>query len=582
MNNFYQAMVKCAAVGKRMCTETEWSFACEGPEMKPFPYGFKRDPTKCNGDQPWDHPQMGRVGRFDAEELSRLWKGVPNGAQPDCVSDFGVPDLPGNTDDVVANDSYRKGGIYANFESVNTGGPWYKGVRNACRPKVYSHNEGFAYYYLGFRCCAEADGRETDPRTPRMIETRGTFRKVEQYARFTVAEMKEKLALKAQGKCVCQDADALCKVMCGTLLPTTAVDIDLKAPRPLGCVAMATVVILGAGMMGSALALPLVDRGHEVRLVGTHLDEEIIESLRARGEHPKLKLALPPEIKAYRHTELDVALIGAEAVALGVNSRGVSWAIDRLRPFAASRWPLFMITKGLELRDDHLLSFPDLVSAELGVPSAAIAGPCIAGELARRVETCVVLAGRDRPALDHLAALLRGPYYHVFTSEDVVGVEACAALKNAYAMGIAFALGIHERHGGVAGSVAMHNHESAVFAQAAVEMTHLATALGGDGRSALGLPGVGDLDVTTNGGRTGRFGKLLGLGLSAPEAVARMEGATLECLDILATLRAGLPAYERRGKLRLADLPLLTHLGEVALDGRPVAMPFARFFGGER
>ena len=231
MNNFYQAMVKCAAVGRRMCTETEWTFACEGPEMKPFPYGVKRDPTKCNGDRKWDEPQMGLANNFDERELSRLWQGVPNGAQPDCVSDFGVPDLPGNTDDVVANDSYKKGGIYANYESVNTGGPWYKGVRNACRPKVYSHNEGFAYYYLGFRCCSEADGRETDPRTPRMIEKKQPWAHVERFARFTVDEMKSALDRKAAGTCTCGAHDALCKVMCGLALPKSAVDVDLKSRR---------------------------------------------------------------------------------------------------------------------------------------------------------------------------------------------------------------------------------------------------------------------------------------------------------------------------------------------------------------
>ena len=48
------------------------------------------------------------------------------------------------------------------FDSVHTGGPWYKGVRNQCRPKVYTHDEGFYYYFLSFRCCAEADGKATD------------------------------------------------------------------------------------------------------------------------------------------------------------------------------------------------------------------------------------------------------------------------------------------------------------------------------------------------------------------------------------------------------------------------------------
>ncbi|MCU0653836.1 MAG: SUMF1/EgtB/PvdO family nonheme iron enzyme [Polyangiaceae bacterium] len=231
MNNFYQAMVKCAAVGKRMCTESEWTLACEGPEMKPFPYGYKRDPTKCNGDQKWDGPQMKKVAQRNAAELTRLWKGVPNGAQPECVSDYGVPDLPGNTDDVVFNDSYKQGGLHAKFDSVHTGGPWYKGVRNACRPKVYTHDEGFYYYFLGFRCCSEPDGQKTDPRSPRMIEANKPFREVEQLARFSVKEMQDKLKLKAEGKCECKDKDSLCKTMCGTLWGPGLKDIDLKAPR---------------------------------------------------------------------------------------------------------------------------------------------------------------------------------------------------------------------------------------------------------------------------------------------------------------------------------------------------------------
>ena len=63
MNNFYQAEVKCASVGKRMCTESEWTLACEGPEMKPFPYGYVRDPNKCN--------VRPRVGQAEHEEGRR-------------------------------------------------------------------------------------------------------------------------------------------------------------------------------------------------------------------------------------------------------------------------------------------------------------------------------------------------------------------------------------------------------------------------------------------------------------------------------------------------------------------------------
>ncbi|MCC6552325.1 MAG: SUMF1/EgtB/PvdO family nonheme iron enzyme [Polyangiaceae bacterium] len=222
MNRFHQAQVKCAAAGKRMCTESEWTLACEGPEMKPYPYGYVRDATKCNGDHLWDDPSMKKVAKRDPDELARLWHGVPSGSQPDCISDFGVADMPANTDEVVSSETpVSRGG---KFDSVHTGGPWYKGVRNQCRPKIYTHDEDFYYYFLSFRCCAEPDGEPTDPRTPRQIEERWTMKKVEQRAQFTVAEMRDKLELKKAGKCECAAKDVLCKTMCGTLLGPGAVD----------------------------------------------------------------------------------------------------------------------------------------------------------------------------------------------------------------------------------------------------------------------------------------------------------------------------------------------------------------------
>jgi glycerol-3-phosphate dehydrogenase (NAD(P)+) len=349
---------------------------------------------------------------------------------------------------------------------------------------------------------------------------------------------------------------------------------------------MAKVAVVGAGMMGSAMTMPLVDRGHEVRLVGTHLDEAIVASVRATGLHPKLDLPLGADVKAFGHHELDAALSDVDAIVLGVSSAGIGWASERITPHARAGRPIVMITKGLSFREGRLRSLPDVVRDALPedlrghVHPAAIAGPCIAGELARRVPTCVVLAGADRPTLDQLRSLLETPYYHLFPSTDVVGVEVCAALKNAYAMGIAIATGMNEAAGGKPGSIGMHNLESAVFAQAVVESGRLVKALGGDPAAAAGLAGAGDLDVTTNGGRTGRFGRLLGLGLRRDEAIVRMEGATLECLEILAVAREATPRLVADGTLPQGALPLLEHLAAIALDGAAIDFPLARFFEG--
>jgi glycerol-3-phosphate dehydrogenase (NAD(P)+) len=208
-----------------------------------------------------------------------------------------------------------------------------------------------------------------------------------------------------------------------------------------------------------------------------------------------------------------------------------------------------------------------------------VAGPCIAGELARRVDTTVVFCGRDSDAVARFEALLAGSYYRVWSETDVVGAEISAALKNAYAMAMAFGAGVHEARGGQAGSVALHNYEASVFAQAVHEMQLIVQAGGGSASTVVGLPGVGDLHVTCNGGRTGRFGRWLGLGVGRNEAISRMEGATLECLEILEVMREALPELE--AKLGRGMLPLLEHMIDVALDDKPVAPPFSSFFRGQ-
>lgn len=224
MNRFHQAEVKCAALGKRLCTESEWTMTCEGPKFLPFPYGYVRDTNICHGDVMWDSPDMKKVAARDPAELARLWKGVRSGSQPQCVSEYGVYDMPGNADEVVSSETYSSD-FRGKFDSVHTGGPWYKGVRNQCRPKIYTHDEGFYYYFLSFRCCAEPDRQDTDPRTAKQRKANWKFEKVEQIAGFSRLEVQKALRTKAEkGNCGCGKGDIRCNTLCGTLLGAQAKD----------------------------------------------------------------------------------------------------------------------------------------------------------------------------------------------------------------------------------------------------------------------------------------------------------------------------------------------------------------------
>ena len=125
----------------------------------------------------------------------------------------------------------------------------------------------------------------------------------------------------------------------------------------------------------------------------------------------------------------------ADLVVLGVSSPGVVWAADMLGPLLDQNVPVLLLTKGLAADGRDLDILPEIFRSALpanvggSVRVMALGGPSIARELAARRHTSVVLTGSDRQALEKTARLLRTPYYHVWTSTDIVGVEACVALK---------------------------------------------------------------------------------------------------------------------------------------------------------
>ncbi|HEX9622039.1 MAG TPA: hypothetical protein VF989_17960 [Polyangiaceae bacterium] len=344
---------------------------------------------------------------------------------------------------------------------------------------------------------------------------------------------------------------------------------------------MAKIGVLGAGMMGSALSVPLADAQHDIVTVGTPLDAKIVTALREGKPHPGLGVPLP-NVQARPWEEAAPALADRDGIVIGVSSAGIDFAARAVKELGLSKKPLVLVTKGLRFRDGEFRLMPDIVSGASGADShgapASICGPCIAGELARRVPTTVVISGRDPATVDRWASWLGTSYYRLVASADLIGSQVCAALKNAYAMGLAFADGLHQRSSGRPGSLALHNYEAAVFAQALEEMRELTVLAGGNAETAAGLAGAGDLLVTTSGGRTSRLGRALGLGLGRTEAVRRMQGATLEALEVLEVMRAASAELRARGRLAPEALPLLRHLMEVLLDDRDVAVPFEHFF----
>ncbi len=348
---------------------------------------------------------------------------------------------------------------------------------------------------------------------------------------------------------------------------------------------MANIVILGAGVMGSAFSMPLADNGHQVRLVGTHLDGDVIEEIHETRVHPRLKSHLRNSVQPSTYDRLAEAMVDADLVVLGVNSFGVEWAAQMLGPLLPPDFPLLFLTKGLASNGDGLQILPHALRRRLpterqsDVRLAAVGGPSIAGELAANRHTSVVVTGNDQALLDRLAGYMRTPYYHVWTSTDLIGVEVCVAMKNVYALAVGLVGGMLEMEGKADNDAVMFNVAASIFAQGLWEIDHMVAIMGGDRRSVLALPGAGDLYVTSMGGRNARMGRHLAMGV--PYSVAKrtyMPDDTIEGAQLAQAIGPTVERMTATGELDGAALPLLRTMIEIVCHDARVNIPWDEFF----
>lgn len=344
---------------------------------------------------------------------------------------------------------------------------------------------------------------------------------------------------------------------------------------------MAVVTIIGSGMMGSALAFPARENGHEVRLVGTHLDSEIIDECKKNNRHPKFKSDFPSGVKFYQITEMEEAVSGADMIIGGVSSFGVDWFGDYVLPKIPEDIPVLTVTKGLyDTEDGRLITYPELWEkrlAEKGIKRSlnAIGGPCTSYELVAHDQTEVAFCGKDMKTLEYLKSIMQTEYYHISLSTDVVGIESAVALKNGYALGIALTIGVNRKNFGM-DSELHFNSQAAVFGQSVREMAKLLELQGAGTLDNLCV-GAGDLYVTVYGGRTRLVGILLGQGMNIDEAKAELNGVTLESLVVAVRVARAVKRLSEKGILNTEDFPLLMHVDDILTNKAEVNIPWEKF-----
>ena len=326
---------------------------------------------------------------------------------------------------------------------------------------------------------------------------------------------------------------------------------------------MKKIVIIGAGAMGSAFTVPCADNSNEVFLVGSFLEDKVINEVKHLNNfHPILKSQLPKNIKVLKFSEFkDEIKDNIDLLVVGVSSKGIDWIGDEISKFYNDKTDILLLTKGLTIIENKFETLAEKlsrISKKRGIDNpkiSAVGGPCLANGLANRINSSVVLANENLDIVKNIGKIISTQYYSTEYSNDLIGVEVCAATKNIYSILIGASEGLSSKS--LSNEVKKKyflNTAASLAYKAVSEMKNLTKKLNGKEETAYGLAGLGDLYVSSAGGRNSKMGYYLGQGYLFTEAKEKfMKEVTVEGADLAFAI--GQKALEEFNKY---EFPLLT------------------------
>ena len=284
---------------------------------------------------------------------------------------------------------------------------------------------------------------------------------------------------------------------------------------------MKKIIIIGAGAMGSAFAVPCLENKNEVTIIGTHLEDDLIDSIKSNNNfHPALKVELPTKVKIEKYEKLKSILEGeVDIIVAGVSSIGIEWFVNQISKNYKKNLPIILLTKGLAIEDNELITLSDKIKKLLKkqgheeVNVSAIKGPCLAAGLAYKMRTGTVIANPDIKETEKLKKIISTDYYSTEISDDLTGVELAGAIKNIYSMLIGASEGLsNSKAPKEIQSKYYLNTSASLIHRSISEMVEFVSYYGGKVDTVYGLAGLGDLYVSAIGGRNSLMGKYLGEG----------------------------------------------------------------------
>lgn len=275
---------------------------------------------------------------------------------------------------------------------------------------------------------------------------------------------------------------------------------------------MNKIAVVGSGGWGTALALLLADKGYDVKLWSFFREEsEELEKTRENKFLPGIKL--PDNIECSH--DLEYVMEGCRYVVSAAPSKGAVASAEKMAEFFdAQNQVLVSVTKGLEENSYKRIS--EILKDKIpGAKVVVLSGPSHAEEVALKKATSVVAACEDISVAKEVQELFMCPYFRVYITDDVAGVEYGGSLKNV----IALCAGVLD------GMELGDNARAALATRGMAEISRLGTALGARPETFFGLSGIGDLIVTCTSkhSRNHRAGELIGKGMTPQQAMEEVK-----------------------------------------------------------
>ena len=341
---------------------------------------------------------------------------------------------------------------------------------------------------------------------------------------------------------------------------------------------MANILIIGAGSMGTAFSFPCSDNNHSISIVGTHLEDDFIDKINSSKKHPTLDCEVPKDVKFSKFKKFEEeANKKIDLIVVAVISKGIEWASFEISKVLKNNIPILILTKGLAINNNKyeiLAHKMERLLKEKGIKKvniSAAGGPCLAKNLANKAHTSVVFANSDINVVEKISKLVSTNYYHVFTSDDVIGVETCAAIKNIFSMAVGASQGLCN-----ANKLKEKNYlntAAALIQESIYEMIIFVEKLNGKKETVIGLAGIGDLYVSADGGRNSKMGEYLGQGMTFQEAKkVKMSNITVEGADLVLEI-----GKKIKRDFDSKKLPLMISMINTICEQKPLKVDWKNF-----